>query len=96
MSQVTISTRPKKTPPSAASPPLSIHTNSTTRCTSMPDASARSRLAETARTAVPIRVFCRSAAMPRSTTTASTVTVRSRGVMPAGPRPIALWMSYWA
>ena len=39
-----------------------------TRSTSMPDDSARSRLSDTARIALPMRVRCRNRATPTSTT----------------------------
>jgi len=63
-----------------------------TRCTSMPEDSARSRLSATARIALPMRVRCSIVATPTRARVARSITARSRGVIRSGPKVNACWI----
>ncbi len=65
--------------------PDMIQTRRTTRLSSMPEATDRSRLSDTARIAVPSRAFCRNRPTATSVSAATTAITRSLGRSDTGP-----------
>ncbi len=84
-------------PDNPASAPATTHTIRMTRWSSMPDATDRSRLSDTARMAVPSRARCRNRPMAIRQANATAVITRSLGRSDTGPSDtVGDCAAYWA
>jgi len=67
-----------------------------TRSVLIPVVEARSGLSDTARIALPVRVFISRKATPHNASSATTPVIRSRGVTPIGPMLMFCCEPNWA